>query len=149
VRSHLFVTALLAMMIVPAFAGAVHGSAYTAHGLATLNGATYDAVVRWTGYWSPIGEPANSYVVTISDASTGDVVDYSGAFPGTWQAQCWCYAGSTEFFFPYHGWSSTQAVSFDLKGLQTINVPTASQFMLYVGNYEEYALVLIVDDYAG
>ncbi|HEV8361788.1 MAG TPA: hypothetical protein VGR28_15165 [Candidatus Thermoplasmatota archaeon] len=147
-RTILLATTLLAMITLAPMAAAVHGSAYTAHGLATRNGATYDAIVKWTGYWNLEGLPPQSYLVQLSDTSTGDLVADSGAFPGQWASNCWCYSG-TEFFFPYHGWANAGSELFDIRGLQTIQINTGNQFMVYVGNYLDYNLVLLVDDYAG
>lgn len=145
-RTILVASALLAMMTIAPMATAVHGSAYTAHGIGIRDGVAYDALVRWTGYWSATGEPFQSYSVVLTDASTGDIVLNSGFFPGGWTANCWCYSG-TEFFFPYHGYS-TQVGLFNIYGIQTIHIATGSQFMVYAGNYADVTLSLIVDDYA-
>lgn len=145
-RTHLLLAIATLAMTAPS-ALAVHGSPYTAYGVATLNGNVYDAVVEWTGYWNPTG-PSNSFIVTISVPNTGEVLVNNHLFPGTWQSPCFCYGG-TEFFFPYHAWDTANDVNFDIKGLQTLQINTGNQFMVYVGNYNAYELVLVVDDYHG
>jgi hypothetical protein len=115
---------------------AVHGSPYTAYGIAVRDNMVFDATVHWTGWWT------RSYVVTITELTGTDVVGPVG-FPGYEQLQGGAYYWG-EFFW-YHGYSLDPTHDFDITGIQTINFNTGAQHMLYTGNYGPYELVLIVD----
>jgi hypothetical protein len=135
--------ALGSLMIVPGFAGAVHGSPYTANGIAIgPDGVMYNFRVHWTGYWNTNGEPLYSYVITLSD--TNGVVISQETFPGveTWQGP----VVSNIEFFVYHGWAQPGgSAHFDIQGLQVINISTGLLTMEYVGNWYNYQLELIVN----
>jgi len=159
------------MMLAPGTM-AVHGSSYDARGIAYLTTGTctppvdwvgpicqpqdntpiYNADVLWTGYNPPGGLPFNSYHVTITDVTTGAILTQK-LFTGMEQWGC-CVVSNYEFF-AYHGCSAAVAWSpqcveipnFDIYGLQSISVSTAQQAMLYEGWMDQYALVLVVDNY--
>ena len=53
--------ALGALLVLPAFAGAVHGSPYTANGIAIApDGSVLNARVHWTGFGTPRRRPRRS-----------------------------------------------------------------------------------------
>jgi hypothetical protein len=127
----------LALLTIAPTAMAVHGSPYTAYGIAMLGTEVFDITVQWTGWWT------RQYVVTITDQVTGGQLVYD-PFAGyeTWP---WGRVyGNTEILL-YHGYSAQNAAHFDIKGYQTINLQTGVQNMLYVGNYDSYTIMLIVD----
>ncbi|HEV8361787.1 MAG TPA: hypothetical protein VGR28_15160 [Candidatus Thermoplasmatota archaeon] len=136
-RKILMLTAVAATMVVPSIAAAVHGSPYTATGLAVgVDGGVYAAEVSWTGWWT------QSFVVTLRDTVTNVAVVDHHTFRGseTWQGPV--YYG-TEFFM-YHGVSLDASVDFDLRGWQFIQIATGNLWMGYIGSYQGYTLELVV-----
>jgi len=119
----------------------------------------YNANVLWGGFNPPPGLCFDCYRVTISDTTTGAVVAQA-VFLGMEQWGC-CVIGPAggvyQELFQYHGCHSTaiswnggtcqDAPDFDIYGLQSINVNTAQQAMLYEGWMNQFALVLYVDTY--
>jgi hypothetical protein len=133
-------------LLIPGFAGAVHGSPYTANGIAFApDGSIYNVRVQWTGYWSPDPSlPYSSFIVTLTTL-TGAPVS-SDVFPG----QEWWNGPivANNEIFGYHGWAQVQAGGsphFDITGTQIINISTGLLYMEYVGNWYDYRLELIVN----
>lgn len=138
-KTPILTLALGALLLAPSLASAVHGSPYTATGIAVgPDGSVLDAEVRWTG-WA-----TQSFVVTLVDATGNVIVDHD-TFPGleTWQGPVYY---NTEFF-QYHGWANPAvggSAHFDIRGYQIIQINTGQLWMWYIGNYEDYTLELVV-----
>jgi hypothetical protein len=145
VRALLLVPAVALLALAP-LAGAFHGASYHATGQAIgTDGVVYNAAVDWCGYdayYRGCGG-YETYHVVITDATTGAAKADSGSFPGTWQGGGpeW---GNNEILL-YHGTSTDPAVSFDLKGVVWNQFSPCHSKMVYVGNYQDYQLVLTVD----
>jgi len=135
-RLQIAMVLLAATLTIAPSAMAVHGSPYTAKGLAIdAEGDVHTAIVEWTGWWT------RTFKVTITDMTTNQV-EVSAEFRGyeTWNGPV---AFNTEFF-AYHGWSLDPAHSFDITGYQIIQIQTAFVTMGYTGYYGDYELVLFV-----
>jgi hypothetical protein len=143
-KGRILAAAGLAMLMLAPSALAVHGEAYDAYGTATrvvgTNVENYLVHVHWGGYFSP------TFAVEIMDMSGNPLL--TDSFPGLWQA-----AGPNLLLFEilaYHGWASPTAggsVHFDILGVQgqqVLNGAPNKAVMLYVGNYYEYRLALVV-----
>ncbi|HEV8361786.1 MAG TPA: hypothetical protein VGR28_15155 [Candidatus Thermoplasmatota archaeon] len=132
-RKTLMLAAVAAVLVVPSIATAVHGSPYTAKGIAVdpLTGAVLEAEVSWTGWWT------QTFIVKLNG-----VTNLQSEFRGleSWSGPIYY---NTEFF-SYHGWSADPAVHFDITGFQIIHIPSGTLTMAYRGTYENYNLVLVV-----
>jgi hypothetical protein len=119
-------------------ADAFHGAPYTAKGLAVRGPQALVATVVWAGLDAPYFHVT---LATPAGATVRDVV-----FPGdeSWPIGVGPGAGAELLW--YHGWSADPSVRFDVRGAQENGVggPAYSN-MVYVGNLEDYQLLLAVN----
>lgn len=160
--------ACVLLTVAPAGVG-VHGEAYDAYGIATrcgeptvvgpigplwaeavpnpttCDGVAYLAEAHWSGYdWT--SSCIQCMTVVIRDTAGNPLV--TEQFPAYWTAQ-----GPVLYYFEtlvYHAWATDGSAHFDIKGVQNQQVVGGGPnkaIMLYVGNYKDYALTLVVDGY--
>jgi hypothetical protein len=131
--------ALVAMTLVPSVL-AVHGEPYDAYGTAVgANGSVLLARVSWSGWWD------QTFTVTLKDPATSAVVT-NEVFRGVYQISGgWGYGGWE--FLPYQAWAQDGQSHFYITGGQAQAVTNGGPnkaVMLYVGNYWDYQLQLVV-----
>ncbi|HEV8361789.1 MAG TPA: hypothetical protein VGR28_15170 [Candidatus Thermoplasmatota archaeon] len=140
----------LTMMAPPSVA--VHGEAYTAYGTAiNAAGELLFAEVHWSGYdWtSSCGSGWGCFTVTLTTPDGAVVVQEQ--VPGFWSAN-----GPVYYFFEilnYQAWAAESGCSATscphllirgLQGQQVTNGGEQKAIMLYVGNYWDWQLQLVV-----
>jgi hypothetical protein len=143
-KGRILAAAALALVMLAPPVLAVHGEAYDAYGTGTRVVGTdvqnFLVHVYWSGYYG------HTFTVEISDLS-GNLLT-TESFPGLFQA-----AGPVIYLFEvlaYHGWASPTAggsVHFDIIGVQGQQVAGGGPdkaVMLYVGNYYDMRLALVV-----
>jgi len=158
-RAMLGIVAVGLLLMMPATpVWAVHGSPYVARGIAYISamplpqatpyfapigvpaGQVYVASVEWTGWWT------QSYIVRITDEVNPPIVDRTFRGVETWPYGPGNGIYENQEFLWYHGYSLDPSVNFNVVGFQSSNLQTQHQDMLYTGNYNQYTLVLAVDD---
>jgi hypothetical protein len=132
---------------------AVHGEAYTAYGLATnAAGQVLNAEVHWSGY-TPVEGCSSGWsgCFTVTLSTLDGVVVVQENVAGSWYA-----TGPVFYFFEilnYQAWATeagcgqTSCPHLYIRGFQGQQVAGGAEqkaIMLYVGNYWDWQLSLVV-----